>query len=56
MTQIVCGVSICCDNSRHFRISDFGLSTQCLPIQRHPDLGSTWGKSWVWAGRQQIKP
>lgn len=39
MTQIVLRVSICLNNSEHFRISDFGLSTQCLSIQRHPDWG-----------------
>lgn len=44
MTQIVCGVSICYNNSRHFRMSDFGLSTQSLPIQRHSDLGCTGRK------------
>lgn len=55
MTQIVCGVSICCDNSRHFRISDFGLSTQCLPIQRHSDLGSTGKKlSLGWKAANQV--
>lgn len=40
MTQIIFGVSICCNNSRDLRISEFGPRTQCLPIQRHTDLGS----------------
>lgn len=57
MTQIVCGVSICCDNSIHFRMSDFGLSTQSLPIQRRSDLGCTGkrlGFGWK-AASQGIK-
>lgn len=57
MTQIVCGVSICYDNSRHFRMSDFGLSTQSLPIQRRSDLGCTGRKldlGWK-AANQAIK-
>lgn len=57
MTQIVCGVSICYDNSRHFRMSDFGLSTQSLPIQRRSDLGCTARKldlGWK-AANQAIK-
>lgn len=44
MTEIVFRVSICCNNSEHFRISDFGLSTQRLPIQRHPHLVSIRNK------------
>lgn len=48
MTQIIFGVSICLNNSKHFRISDFGLSTQRLPIQRHPDLGAFRNKIGFW--------
>lgn len=44
MTQIVFGDSVCCSNSKHFRVSDFGLSTQCLAIRRCPDLGSIRNK------------
>ena len=44
MTQIVFRVSICYSNFKHFSISDFGLHTQCLPIQRHPDYGSIRSK------------
>lgn len=44
MTQIVFGDSVCCSNSKHSTISDFGLSTQCLAIRRRPDLGSIRNK------------
>lgn len=57
MTQIVFRISICCNNSEDFRISDFSLSTQCLPIQRHPDLGSIRNKLgfWLEAAKQVTK-
>jgi hypothetical protein len=55
MTQIVFRVSICCNNSRHFKITDFGLSTQCLPIQRHPDLGSIRkAEGFGWKAANQV--
>lgn len=45
MTQIVCGVSICFDNSRHFRMSDFGLSTQKSANTKTFWFGVYWEKA-----------
>ena len=54
MTQIVFGVSICCNNSKYFRKIDISLSTQCLPI--HPDLEGLLGISqgFGWKAANQI--